>query len=161
MRFLYLHGYQGQAHEDKLAVLSAYAETIIAPNDYYLEANYFNRLQETIDAQQIDFLIGNSFGGLNAYYLSNFKQIPCLLFNPVPPSEAGMFAEYLQVENNAPPFADKTIVVGLQDEVISPQESIAYFSARPEQFRQLILVSNLGHRVNLQHFEQICTMMFK
>ncbi|WP_172916245.1 YqiA/YcfP family alpha/beta fold hydrolase [Capnocytophaga canimorsus] len=119
MKILYLHGLDSFLQDDRRAVLQQYA-TIDAPVlDYKGTPNLFKKLQETY--HDVDAIIGSSAGGLVAYYLAQYLQKPCLLFNPALTFRAEMpiptafnknYKEYMQ------------IVVGGQDKIISAWESI-------------------------------------
>ena len=120
MKILYLHGLDSFLQDDRRAVLSPYGE-IFAPTINYRNApNLFDELQTQYSSA--DVLIGSSLGGLVVYYLAQKLGKPCLLFNPA-------LTHRHELPFNTQPNSNYTaymqVVIGLQDTVIAPWESLA------------------------------------
>ncbi|RIY36979.1 alpha/beta hydrolase [Capnocytophaga canis] len=118
-RLLYLHGLDSLLQDDRRAVLQTYGMVEGPTINYKNTPNLFQKLQQNY--ADIEAIIGSSAGGLVAYYLAQYLQKPCLLFNPALTFRAEMpiptafnknYKEYMQ------------IVVGGQDKIISAWESI-------------------------------------
>ncbi len=120
---LYLHGLGGHLHK-------SYKKTIEKSNIQYigLSVNYkMGPIWDIISEMKIDAVIGHSLGGYLAYYLSNHKNIPCLLLMPCFDDE--MFKlqpipkEVLDLEKNV---ANKIALIGSLDESVNKEKQSQY-----------------------------------
>ena len=78
LKVLYLHGLGGKQDKKQLKVLKSLGFKCIAPNINYKKGNCWDKLAN----MEFDVVIGHSLGGYLAYYLSNLKKVPCLMFMP-------------------------------------------------------------------------------
>ena len=151
MKILYLHGLDSFLQDDRRNVLSHYGE-IFAPTINYRNApNLFDELQNQYASA--DVLIGSSLGGLVVYYLAQKLGKPCLLFNPAlthrhempfNPQPNPDYAAYMQV------------VIGLQDSVIAPWESLAILREDMNSLPNvpIHLINTMEHSYPIEIFEK-------
>ena len=151
MKILYLHGLDSFLQDDRRNVLSHYGE-IFAPTINYRNApNLFDELQNQYTSA--DVLIGSSLGGLVVYYLAQKLGKPCLLFNPAlthrhempfNPQPNPDYAAYMQV------------VIGLQDSVIAPWESLAILREDMNSLPNVTihLINTMEHSYPIEIFEK-------
>ena len=151
MKILYLHGLDSLLQDDRRNVLSHYGE-IFAPTINYRNApNLFDELQNQYASA--DVLIGSSLGGLVVYYLAQKLGKPCLLFNPAlthrhempfNPQPNPDYAAYMQV------------VIGLQDSVIAPWESLAILREDMNSLPNVTihLINTMEHSYPIEIFEK-------
>ena len=151
MKILYLHWLDSFLQDDRRNVLSHYGE-IFAPTINYRNApNLFDELQNQYASA--DVLIGSSLGGLVVYYLAQKLGKPCLLFNPAlthrhempfNPQPNPDYAAYMQV------------VIGLQDSVIAPWESLAILREDMNSLPNVTihLINTMEHSYPIEIFEK-------
>ena len=151
MKILYLHGLDSFLQDDRRNVLSHYGE-IFAPTINYRNApNLFDELQNQYASA--DVLSGSSLGGLVVYYLAQKLGKPCLLFNPAlthrhempfNPQPNPDYAAYMQV------------VIGLQDSVIAPWESLAILREDMNSLPNVTihLINTMEHSYPIEIFEK-------
>jgi len=128
---LNLHGLNGNSHNTNYKILTEQypAEDIISPQIDYVMASPTEILSSLKEYKNIDYIVGNSFGGFYAYILSNLCNVPCLLVNPCIPPDKYIpklvidyrFSEQLteltrKYENNHQPTY---VILSMEDEVLS------------------------------------------
>ena len=86
---LNLHGLNGSSYNTnyKLLIDLYSKDFIISPQMDYILTSPTEILDRLKRYKDIDYIVGNSFGGFYAYVLSNMCNIPCLLVNPCIPPE--------------------------------------------------------------------------
>ena len=142
MKILYLHGLDSYLQDDRRAVLTPYGEIFAPTIDYRNAPNLFAELQN--EYAEVDVLIGSSLGGLIVYYLAQKLGKPCLLFNPA-------LTYRHEVPFNTQPNlnyrAYMQIVIGLQDDVITPWESLSVLRGdmSPQQNIEIHLFNTMAH----------------
>lgn len=151
MKILYLHGLDSFLQDDRREVLQQYA-TVFAPVlDYKNTPNLFQTLQE--EYHDVDAIVGSSAGGLVTYYLAQALQKPCLLFNPALAFRSEMpivtnfnrsYSQYMQ------------IVIGLQDEVILPWQSLELLrdDISENQNVEIHLINKMEHSYPIEIFRK-------
>ena len=150
MKILYLHGLDSFLQDDRRTVLSPYGEIFAPTIDYRNAPNLFAELQTQYASA--DVLIGSSLGGLVVYYLAQKLGKPCLLFNPAlthrhempfNPQPNPDYAAYMQV------------VIGLQDSVIAPWESLAVLREDMSALSNVTihLLNTMEHSYPIEIFE--------
>lgn len=157
MKILYLHGLNSHLQDDRRAVLEPFGEITSPTFDYLEEKELFQKLYS--DYQYVDVIIGSSLGGLLAYYLAQILEKPCLLFNPALP-----FREKLPFSHSFNKNYEKymRIVIGLQDEVIPPYDSLKCISEdiTPKQNTEIHLINKMKHSYDISIFSQECLFFF-
>ena len=85
MKILNIHGYQGSAHNSAYDALMENGYDVISPQIDY-DSISPNRTLETVrkiaEEEQIDLIVGTSFGGFFASVLASEKKLPVVLVNP-------------------------------------------------------------------------------
>ena len=153
MNILYIHGLNGSLSEEKRAILETYG-TVYSPSiDYAEDPNSIKHLKEEFQDKDINVVMGSSMGGFVGYYLSIAFQRPALLFNP-----ALVYRTVFQniPEYNNPNRSFKKIVLGSQDEVVYPKNTLIFIADRIKDNTdyQISLRQDLAHRIPLEIFEE-------
>jgi hypothetical protein len=97
---------------------------------------------------KIDLIIGHSMGGYLAYYLAKEFNIPALVINPAFDDKE----YYIYVTDVVKPYTPKIFaVVGLQDDVISPEVMLKYLEETKncEVWKE----QEMGHDISLDMLE--------
>jgi predicted esterase YcpF (UPF0227 family) len=160
MNILYIHGLNGSLSDEKRSILETYG-TVYSPSiDYEANPNSIEHLKEEFQNKDINVIIGSSMGGFVGYYLSIAFQRPALLFNPA--------LVYRSVYQNIPEYKNpfhsfKKIVLGAQDEVVYPKNTIVFIADRIKENTdfQISLRQDLAHRIPLDIFEEEVKTFFK
>lgn len=115
-------------------------------------------VSEDIKSEHVDFVVGNSFGGLIASYIAFQYHVPCILTNPclVPDkivdqlipeytlhNSLALSGYYKFVSLNTDFFKEAYILIGLRDEVLDPQDAIQIANRGVFTF-----FPNEGHRLS-------------
>ncbi len=129
---LNLHGLNGGANNTNYKLLlKLYSEdNLLSPQIDYMKTSPIEILNNLKAYKNIDYVVGNSFGGLYAYILSNICKIPCLLVNPcIPPQkyipflvEEYAFTDELVsfMSEYSDHFQPVYMILGMEDNVLSP-----------------------------------------
>jgi hypothetical protein len=151
MKILYLHGLDSTLQDDRRAVLNPYGEIFAPELDYRSNPQLFSEL--IAQYAEVDALIGSSAGGLVVYYLAQALLKPCLLLNPALTYKNEMPAT---IQPNPHYAAYMQVVIGLQDSVISPWDSLAVLreELREHQPVEIHLVNTMAHSYPIGVFER-------
>lgn len=129
---LNLHGLNGSSHNTNYKLLvNMYSEDMIfSPQIDYAITSPTEILDKLKEYENINYIVGNSFGGFYAYVLSNMCNIPCLLVNPCIPPERyipSLVEGYAYIDElvnlmdkysfNPQPIY---MILGMEDTVLSP-----------------------------------------
>ena len=135
MKILYLHGLDSTLQDDRRTVLALYGQIFAPEVDYRNSPNLLEALAS--EYADIDAIIGSSAGGLVGYYLAQ-KEVP----TEVQPNR--YYAAYMQV------------VIGLQDAVIDPWQSLDALknNLQLHQPAEIHLINNMAHSYPITIFEQ-------
>lgn len=134
LNILYIHGLGGNSTESD--VLKADNINIISKNIDYDNVDILNELLK----ENIEGVIGHSLGGLLAYYISNIKKIPSLLFNPAFEDPDIKF----ELPNIKKFNKNQIAIVGLQDDDILAETQIKNLK-KPDC---KIYIENIGHDIS-------------
>ena len=150
MNILYLHGLKSKLSPEKRKVLEQYGE-VFAP-----DINYKHQHIQPLDIlkkyPEVEFnvVIGSSMGALNAYIISENIGRPALLFNPP-------LVRYQPIEFKIKyviGLASKQILLGGQDDVVDPRETLDYLKYHLTEFELDLKVDpRLGHRIPMDIFK--------
>ena len=77
---LYIHGLDSSPKKNKLNIIKKKSTDFSFHLDYRNETNTFKILSDCIKENNINSVIGSSFGGMLGYWLSKKHKIPSLLF---------------------------------------------------------------------------------
>lgn len=159
MKILYFHGLDGSLSDEKRVAMSKYGEVLGPDIDYRATEDVFTSLIDSYKKENVDVVIGNSLGGLAAYYISLVFHTPCLVFNPafpyasaiphIPHAEFGR-DKYLQV------------VLGKQDDVIKANDNLLFLETNlDKQVNYSVHILNaVGHHISIQEFERELNFFF-
>lgn len=168
MKTLYLHGLDSFLSDEKRVILEKYTDDLIAPSiDYRKDPYTIQTLLERYKSEKIELVIGSSMGGLTAYYLSWFWQIPCLAFNPALPyrstiqelpalpitinNEKNQRKEYLRV------------ILGRHDDTINPFDTLPILMSDMNEDEPLSihLRNDLAHQIPVDIFDEELNYFFE
>lgn len=159
MKILYLHGLDGSLSDEKRLAMSKYGEVFGPQIDYRATEDVFNSLIGTYAKENVDVVIGNSLGGLAAYYISLVFHTPCLIYNPaltysssiprIPRAEFGR-DKYLQV------------VLGKQDDVIKAGDNLLFLENNLDKHVNYTvhILNAVGHHIPIREFERELNFFF-
>ena len=151
LNILYIHGLGGNSTESD--VLKADNINIISKNIDYDNVDILNELLK----ENIEGVIGHSLGGLLAYYISNIKKIPSLLFNPAFEDPDIKF----ELPNIKKFNKNQIAIVGLQDDEILAETQIQNLKKSDCK----IYIENIGHDISddikLIYFNMFIVNLFK
>ncbi len=160
MNILYIHGLNGSLSDEKRAILETYGAVYSPSIDYESDPNSIEHLKEEFQDKDINVVMGSSMGGFVGYHLSIAFQRPALLFNPA--------LVYRSVHQNEPEYQNpyhsfKKIVLGAQDDVVYPKNTLVFIAERIKDNTdfQISLRQDLAHRIPLDIFEEEVTSFFK
>ena len=146
MNILYLHGLDSKLSPQKREILEKFGKVFAPDLDYYSNQNAIETIVGMYPDVEINAVIGSSMGGFAGYHVSNILHRPALLFNPALANRS--------VEQHIPQQENmynnlKKIVIGQQDEVVDPAETLDFLSNNfhPATDFHLHLVPKLGHNI--------------
>lgn len=159
MKILYLHGLDGSLSQEKKDALLKYGEVFGPQIDYRSSENVFNNLVAEYSKQHIDVVIGNSAGGLAAYYISLVYHTPCLIFNPALP-----YSSIVQhLPDNLPPRAKYLqVVLGQKDDVVKAKDNLMFLekNMEPNFHYNTHILNNVAHQIPIFDFENELSSFF-
>ena len=157
MNILYLHGLKSKLSPEKRQILEQYGKVYAPGIDY--ESAYIQPLEilQKFPETHFNVVIGSSMGALNAYIISENIGRPALLFNPP-------LVKYQTIEFKAKyvkGLASKQILLGGQDVVVDPRETLDYLKQHLTEFELELKVDPiLGHRIPIDIFENQAALFF-
>lgn len=157
---LYLHGLDATPETDHVSILKSDQVNIISPYfDYNRGREYiFDFISnEIIKQENIQGIIGHSFGGFLAYYLSNKHNIPCLMFNPAFDKRN----EYT-IPNDVrklKPYSNQIAVVGSKDSDISAKVQLSHLDKSITDVYIEEIDHDIPDQIKLKYFEKFIWML--
>ncbi len=148
---LYLHGLDAKPSPEKNKIMrEEFGLDVLAPQVNYRASeksiSLFENLSRMIDEGGHELLIGSSFGGYMSFYLSEFFDIPAILFNPALHSR-NIDVPVIRERKNT----RKIIVIGKNDEIINSAKTRKFLIDHEYQ-NYGILDGNFGHRTSPELF---------
>ena len=149
-KILYLHGLDGSLSAEKREVLERYFDIVAPQLDYRNTPNMYEKLNQLIQTEKIEAIIGNSMGGCFAYYLSTVHNLPALCFNPALGFRPLLF-EFpdIQCSNNPIIF-----VIGGGDTVVPARQNVEWITCNVYSDFVLKWYDELEHRIDIETFEK-------
>ena len=157
LRILYLHGLDGSLSPEKKEVLEHYFDVIAPQLDYRNTPDMYEKLNQLIQTEKIEAIIGNSMGGCFTYYLSAVHNLPALVFNPALGFRPLLF-EFpdIQYSNNQIVF-----VIGGKDTVVPARQNVEWITCNVHSDFVLKWYNELEHRIEIDIFEnEICRFYY-
>lgn len=144
-KILYLHGLGTRLSEEKYEVLKAYGEVLFPAIDYQASDQIVNDLYSQYKEEGIDVIIGSSFGGFAAYYLSSLLNTDCLIFNPALPYRS--FSQQIPEERQRK--KKLLTVIGGQDQVIKAADNIHFLLEHQSEneHSRIHVLQDLAHQI--------------
>lgn len=172
MKTLYLHGLDSFLSDEKRIILEKYTNNLIAPSidyrkDPYTIQTLLERYQNQKTDEKIELVIGSSMGGLTAYYLSWFWQIPCLAFNPALPYRSTIQelpALPVSVNNEKNPRQKYLrVILGRHDDVINPFDTLPILMSdiNEQEPLSIHLRNDLAHQIPFSIFDEELNYFFE
>ena len=146
---VYFHGLESDNGGPKYKfLLDRYGEVYAPKMDYRGNRNLFHDTYEQLKNQKIDIISGSSMGGYFAYYMAKKLGVESILFNPALP--------YRTMEPSVDTSGKRTpqqhIILGHEDDVIIPEDTIAWLEKHETRTDYGIEWGNHGHRTPLSVF---------
>lgn len=150
MNILYLHGLMSTNKSQKTEWLKE-THLVFNPVLNYKEDSktIFKDLELLCEQNKIDLIIGSSMGGYLAYHLSQKFNIPSLLFNPSLEKNSIKKPHVDPVRNS---IVKHTIVLGENDEIVIPSETLKFLENRKINFAHTFETN--GHRTPFEVFKK-------
>ncbi|MCC5946244.1 MAG: hypothetical protein JJT94_15035 [Bernardetiaceae bacterium] len=159
-RMAYFHGLYSHPNEFRLKTLAAYAKSMYAPQiDYVGDNQVFKTLLKECKAQDINFIVGSSAGGLMGFHLAKHLGCRTLLLNPALP--------YLSVRQDITGVGKSQnyynqIIIGAQDTTILPEDTLQYLKENEAAaFYTTEIIETMGHRTSPEVFVYACEKYIK
>ncbi|MDB4754897.1 hypothetical protein OAF80_00415 [bacterium] len=155
---LYIHGLDSSPKPSKLKLLESFGTVYALHLNYRQQADPFKALSKEIEHNGITHVIGSSMGGYLGFWLAEKHSLPCLLFNPA----LDMRSIDLSVERNYNQSPKRLIVLGEQDEVVDPFNTIDFLkrTSHTKVAQQVIIDSKMEHRITEEKFEYYTNLFF-
>ena len=160
MNILYLHGLDSKLSDEKKAVLEKFGNVYAPDLNYYEDPDAIETILDYYPDVEINAVIGSSMGGFAGYYVANALDRPALLFNPALVKRS--------VHQNIPEKKNsynslKQIVLGQQDEVVDPADTLKFLSKNFNSVTNfyLHLVPQNGHNIPVPLFEEEVSSFFE
>lgn len=153
MNILYLHGLDSKLNSDKRKILEKSGKVYAPDLDYYNNDKAIESIVNSYSGSGIDVVIGSSMGGFAGYYVADALKKPALLFNPALKSRS-VEQEVPQRDVSGKNF--KQIVLGQQDEVVNPGETLAFLYGHFDRLTEFLLHirPELAHGIPTETFEK-------
>jgi hypothetical protein len=148
MKILYIHGLESRPSEEKNAIFTARGHQIWSPDMKFLDfvntSEPYEILKNIALKNEVDFLVGSSYGGFMAFWLGQELALPQLLFNPA------LFGKGFDVPTSADIRADvpSWVFLGAVDDVVPASTNIEFFADK--QQARVVVAQWLGHRIDVQ-----------
>ncbi|MCI4670127.1 MAG: hypothetical protein MRZ79_18465 [Bacteroidia bacterium] len=157
MKVLYIHGLDSQPNEERIKYMESLGHEVDALHlDYRNEPETYRILKELAQGNNIEYLVGSSFGGFLSFWLGEELGLPSLLFNPamhVSPEQA-----YFKAPNERK-SPKRRVVIGGLDDVVDPQENWKFFEQEGNLAldQRVIMCQWLGHQIDQDTFIDACS----
>lgn len=145
-KILYIHGFNSSPSKDGIKNIKCEYE-IISPKINYKNKDAWKTLSDIIDSENIIGIIGHSFGGYLAYYLSNKYKIPALMFNAAFKDKDEFLPEIPKNVLALKPYRHQMAVIGEKDDVIKPKHQKEMFNS------DNIYLEDIGHDIPKDMFK--------
>lgn len=158
-KVLYIHGLGSSPKPAKLDLIRNHAKVVALHLDYEQDVESYKKLVALAKSESVSALIGSSLGGLISYHIAENMGLPCLLFNPAlyreVPAVYGMTIE----QRSCP---RRIVVQGALDDIVDPARvrDILMTDSRPECIQEVLINNQMGHQIDLKHFEHYINMFF-
>ena len=161
VKTLYIHGLDSSPLPEKTAIMEQAGLKVTAPHlNYRKNKKVYNVLRNLISENEIEFIIGSSFGGMLAYWLGEDLGIPVLLFNPA--------VVYWSVSIDLPEIKNYTcplrmVVLGEKDNIVDPEKNKVFFAEKEREglTQKVISCSWLAHSIDFQTFDEMVLWAIK
>lgn len=147
-KILYLHGLGSTPNKDGVNILKSKYD-IVSPQIDYHNQDVWKKTEEIIKENKFDGVIGHSFGGYLAYYISNKNKIPALMFNPAFGDEELNLLSIPKDVKKIAPYVDQVAIVGSEDDVILPKNQ----KKELEKGNCEIIIEKIGHDIPKEIFQ--------
>ena len=155
MTIIYLHGFNGNVDPKIYSVLEKHGDNVIYEKINYagtrnLADLYSRYLKEGI------LVIGNSLGAYIGFQVSNYGNVPALLFNPSFNFKSGGELRYME---NSHQCFQKKIILSINDEILDQKKNVKYLKELGYD-NQISMVS-MGHLIPIDFFESCFDQFYK
>ena len=152
---LYIHGLDSSPKKNKLNIIKKKSTDFSFHLDYRNEKNTFKILSNCIKENNINSVIGSSFGGMLGYWLSKKHKILSLLFNPAMHISTDKI--YYEISDNKSPLT--IVILGKNDEIVNPIKTKEILQKSNNNIK--IIECDIGHKIDLITFKTQVDYFFK
>ena len=155
MKILYFGGAGASRSEDKIKILEKYGDEVVHVGmDYIREKNLIRNGIDVIRSfKEPVAIVGSSIGAYIAFYVSNSRRTPALLFNPSFNFKNG---GQLRALENFDEYTKKIIVISQNDEVLNTKETTKYLNSLG--YVDQIKSEDITHKIPVEIFEKYFDM---
>ncbi len=156
MKAIWIHGMGGSPNQDKIALMEQYGwETHALHLDYVQEPLRFEILRDYCTKHHIDVLVGSSFGGFLAFWLSEELGLSCILLNPA----VSIRGKSKNKPNSVTHLRSALCLValGAKDELIDAQRTLLFIEQdkRADKIILTKVFDEEGHSFTIEAFREI------
>jgi len=162
LKTLYIHGLDSHPVPEKIEILRKQGLEVIALHiNYRSDADIYQKLKETIESKNIQFIVGSSMGGLMGYWLGEDLGLPCLLFNPAMTYLEELKPHLPEISNHRCPAC--FVVIGAHDKSVNPEDNISFFrhAERTNCHQRVVVCEWLAHQIDFSTFEEMVSWALK
>ena len=154
MNILFLHGLESKLSNGKRKILENYGNVIAPDLDYKANPNIIQNLYDEYQDQNINAIIGSSFGGFTGYHLANILGVCALLYNPALPYRSA--EQIIPVNLPIKQSLLMRIVLGGYDPIIKAKDNLIFLSQyyNEKTSYSIIIKNDLAHRIPIEVFEE-------
>ncbi|RCW91466.1 YqiA/YcfP family alpha/beta fold hydrolase [Winogradskyella arenosi] len=152
MKILYIHGLNSLLSLEKRQILEQYGDVFAPTLNYKENPNAIADIIAQYADHSFQVIMGSSMGGFAGFYASNHFKCPALLFNPAL-SKRPVTQQIPETLKTITHF--KQLVLGTEDEVVNPKDTLQFIANLIDQQPQITLhlKNKLAHRIPLPVFK--------
>ena len=156
MKTLYIHGLESFPVPGKLEIMKKLGLEVTALHlDYMQQHDSYEILKNEAIKNNVEFIVGSSYGGLLGYWLAEDLALPCLLFNPAMTyrTELKMYIpKVLKLKCPA-----RFVVLGVNDDTVDPLANAKFMKEndRKNILQKVVSCHWLGHQIDFDTFESM------
>ena len=148
MKILYIHGLESKPSEAKNEIFTQRGHQIWSPDmkflDFATTSEPYAILKNIATENEVDFLVGSSYGGFMAFWLGQELALPQLLFNPAVCGRGFEVPTSAEIRADVPSW----VFLGALDDVIPAELNLSFFADKPQA--RVVVAQYLGHRIDIQ-----------
>lgn len=156
MKTLYIHGLESYPVPGKLKIMEKQRLEVTALHlDYFQQSDSYDILKNEAIKNNVELIIGSSYGGFLGYWLAEDLGLSCLLFNPAMAYRTELEMHIPEISNLKCPA--RFVVLGVDDDVVDPVANARFMkeNERNNIFQKVISCHWLGHQIDFDTFDMM------